>query len=278
MQNNPLAKHFRQPQLYIQLPSKGKYYPPGTLEMPVTKELPVYPMTAKDELSFMTPDALLNGQGTVDVIQSCIPNIKDAWAMPTLDLDAVLIAIRQATYGNNMEFTSVCPHCNEQSEQVLDLSQLTGTINPANFDEPLEYKGLTFFFKPADYRGFNETSKENFEQQRILKVAADSELDDDTKTTQFQMLFMKLMELTVSQVTNSISAIKTADGVTVTEKEFINDFFQNCDKATWTAVKNKIEELNKQSKMQELDIVCDNDECSKQYKSPLLFENSNFFG
>ena len=82
MQNNPLAKHFRQPQLYIQLPSKGKYYPPGTLEMPVTKELPVYPMTAKDELSFMTPDALLNGQGTVDVIQSCIPNIKDAWAMP----------------------------------------------------------------------------------------------------------------------------------------------------------------------------------------------------
>lgn len=278
MQNNPLAKHFRQPQLYIQLPSKGKYYPQGALDMPVTKELPVYPMTARDELSFMTPDALLNGQSTVDVIQSCIPNIKNAWAMPTIDLDAVLIAIRQATYGNNMEFTSICPHCSEKSEQVLDLSKLTGTVNPANFDEPLQYQGLTFFFKPADYKGFNEASKENFEQQRILRVAADAELDQDTKTAQFQMLFMKLMELTVSQITNSVSAIKTAEGATVTEKEFINEFFKNCDKATWTAVKNKIEELNKQSKMQELDIICDNDQCGKHYKSPLLFENSSFFG
>ena len=31
-----------------------------------------------DEITFKTPDALLNGQATVDVIQSCIPNIKDA--------------------------------------------------------------------------------------------------------------------------------------------------------------------------------------------------------
>ena len=277
MQNNPLSKHFRQPQLYIQLPSNGKYYPPGTLDMPVTKEIPVYPMTARDELSFMTPDALLNGQSTVDVIQSCVPNIKNAWVMPTTDLDTVLIAIRQATYGNQMEFTSVCPHCTTQNENTVNLAELTGTINPADYETPLEHKDLLFFFKPADYKGFNDISKENFEQQRILRLTTDTELDDDTKTVQFQMLFKKLMEFTVAQITNSIAAIRSGTD-TVTDPAFINDFFQNCDKETWSVVKNHLEILNSQSRMQELDLVCENDDCAKPYKSPLLFETSNFFG
>jgi hypothetical protein len=34
-------------------------------------------MTAKDELMFKTPDALLNGQSTVEVVKSCIPAIQD---------------------------------------------------------------------------------------------------------------------------------------------------------------------------------------------------------
>ena len=117
---NPLAKHFRQPQLYLKLPSQGKWYPQGSIDMPVTGELPVYPMTAKDELILQTPDALLNGQSTVEVIQSCVPSIKDAWKMPSIDLDAVLIAIRQATYGPGMDFFSVCPHCQRKNENTVE--------------------------------------------------------------------------------------------------------------------------------------------------------------
>ena len=39
-----------------------------------------------------TPDALVNGETTVEVIQSCMPNIKDAWKIPVIDLDVILIA------------------------------------------------------------------------------------------------------------------------------------------------------------------------------------------
>ncbi len=97
--SNPLAKHFRQPKLYVNLPSGGMFYPQGSLEPTETGEFPVYAMTAKDELMFKTPDALLNGQSTVSVIQSCIPNIKNAWHIPSIDIDAILVAIRMATYG-----------------------------------------------------------------------------------------------------------------------------------------------------------------------------------
>ena len=80
-ESNPLSKYFRQSKLYISLPSQGKHYPAGAIDFPESGEVEVYSMTAKDELLFKTPDALLNGQATVDVIQSCIPAIKDVQAI-----------------------------------------------------------------------------------------------------------------------------------------------------------------------------------------------------
>ena len=92
---NPLNKYFRQASVFITLPSAGQYWPEGTLVMPETGQLPVYPMTTRDEITLKTPDALMNGTGMVEVIQSCCPNIKNAWEMPSVDVDTVLIAVRK---------------------------------------------------------------------------------------------------------------------------------------------------------------------------------------
>ena len=99
---NPLNKYFRQAAIHITLPSNGDY-PPHVITPSATGEFPVMPMTAKDEIKFKTPDALMNGQGVVDVIQSCCPDIKDAWQIRSHDLDTILIAIRIATYGERAE-------------------------------------------------------------------------------------------------------------------------------------------------------------------------------
>lgn len=96
---NPLSQWFRQPKVYIKLPSNGEFYPHGALDKSANGEYPVYAMNAKDELMFKTPDALLTGQSTVEVIKSCIPAIQDPWSMPSIDLDVALVAIRIATYG-----------------------------------------------------------------------------------------------------------------------------------------------------------------------------------
>ena len=56
---NPLKKYYRQPKQFIRLPSGYKYYPEGAIEVSESGEIAVYPMTAKDELIFKTPDALL---------------------------------------------------------------------------------------------------------------------------------------------------------------------------------------------------------------------------
>jgi hypothetical protein len=77
--NNPLRQYFRQPAIYIKLPSGGKYYADSAIDFPVNGDIPVFPMTVKDELTLKTPDALLSGESTVKVIESCCATIKDAW-------------------------------------------------------------------------------------------------------------------------------------------------------------------------------------------------------
>ena len=106
---NPLQKYFRQPKIYLSLPSQGQYYDNNSIDLLENNEYPVYAMTAKDELTMKTPDALLNGAATVEIVKSCIPNIVNPWAMPSIDLDAILIAIRVATYGETMEITTKIP-------------------------------------------------------------------------------------------------------------------------------------------------------------------------
>ena len=117
---NPLNKYFRQPAIYVSLPS-GSNYSHQVVTPTETGELGVMPMTAKDEIRFKTPDALMNGQGVVDVIQSCVPNIKNAWEIKSYDLDTILVAIRIATYGETMEINFTVPVANEKVAHTINL-------------------------------------------------------------------------------------------------------------------------------------------------------------
>ena len=123
---NPLAGWMRQPKIFIRLPSNGEYWPNGSLQSTETGEYPVYSMTAKDELMLKVPDALMNGQAVVDVIQNCMPNIKNAWNIPNLDLDVILIAIRIATYGEKMTVPISVGDYN--SDYSVDLRMVNDTL------------------------------------------------------------------------------------------------------------------------------------------------------
>ena len=111
LENNPLKQYFRRPSIYFKLPSGGKYYDASVVTIPENGELPVYPMTAIDEITTKTPDALYNGTGMADIIKSCIPAINNPWAINSIDLDAILVAVKVASGGNDLTLTSECPAC-----------------------------------------------------------------------------------------------------------------------------------------------------------------------
>jgi|694.fasta_scaffold06419_3 hypothetical protein len=279
---NPLRQYFRQPQIYIKLPSKGRFYPTGSLEMPPNNELAVFSMTAKDEILFKTPDALMNGQGTVEVIHSCIPSIKNAWEIPMVDLDTILISIRQATYGNSMEFFSICPHCKNKNEHAINLSAIIDKFNVCpDYDTTIKINDLEFYLKPQNYKTYNNLSMKLYEQQRLLAIVGDEKISEDEKTKQFTELFNRLLTLTVDNLSKAVSAIKINANNTeqvVTNEALIQEFFTNCEKNIWETVKQRIETINKEIEQQKVvKLICQNEECEKEYTTELNFETSHFF-
>lgn len=278
--SNPLKKYFRQPKLYLTLPSKGKFYPEGVLEVSETGEYPVYSMTAKDELSFKTPDALVNGQSTVDVIQSCVPAIKDAWKMPSLDLDAVLIAIRAATYGDMMTITTRVPVINEEREFQADLNMLLEQLFRVDFDDTIYVDELTIKIRPLTYKEFTQNALKTFEEQRVFAIVNDTDMSEQEKLTRFNQSFKTLTELTVGMIISSIVSIQVGEEV-VTNHIQIKEFIENADKKFYKKVTEHIEQEKGKFGIKPLSVKSDAEDVEKgapeTYEVPITFDQSNFF-
>lgn len=272
---NPLAGHFRQPAIYLKLPSRGRWWGENALNMPANGELPVYPMTAKDEIVLRTPDALLNGQGMVDVIKSCCPNIIDPWLMPSVDIDSVLIAIRIATYGNNMNFDSKCAHCSEENTHEVDLGGTLSGLQTPDYNQIVEYKHLKIKLKPQHYLKVNQTNMVEFEEQKIINALNDPGLDADIKAAQISESVNRLLKLSLDSCAHSTDYIEIEDGTRVTDTDFILEYYQNAESGVIKALRDKVAEFVKISKPQALELVCQS--CTKSYPVDLTFDYSNFF-
>lgn len=271
---NPLFKHFRQPAIYIRLPSHGQYWPENAIDIPHTGDIPVYPMTVKDEITLKTPDALMNGAGVVEVIQSCCPNIKDAWKAPLCDLDKILIGIRIASYGPEMDITTTCPHCKEENSNTVDLRLLIDSIQDPVYAD-VQCDELTFKLKPQTFDAINQSNIIQFEQTKLLDTISNSELSDEEKKQYFDQIFPRLTELNVMTVVNSIESITTSDGTAVTDQKYIKEFIDNCDRTVYTTIKDTANKYAEQTRLEELKITCS--ECSASYITDLRFDQANFF-
>jgi len=273
---NPLSRFFRQPVVYIKLPSDGNYYPIGAVEMPVNRELPVFPMTAMDEITYRTADALFNGTAVVNVIQSCIPNIKDAWAIPSMDLDTILIAIRIASYGHGMQFDSNCPHCQNENTFSLDLRTVMDNIRTSDYSQPVSTGDLEIYFRPLSYAEVNQNSMLQFEDQKMLEMLPNSDLSEEEKIRRINDAFIKLSKLTMNALSRSISMIRI-NNETVVEPHYILEFVENAPREIFDRIREHVVQLRANSELKPLNITCQNPDCLKQYETPFTLDVSNFF-
>ena len=279
-EENPLSSYFRQAKIYLTLPSGGKYYPENCLDMPESGELPVMPMTAKDELALKTPDALLSGQATVDLIESCIPNIKNAWGMPSLDIDACLIAIRIASYGEHMTITAKAPNTKTDQDYTIDLRQLLDRYTQANFEDTYVTGDMTVTVRPLSYKEFSKVSMQTFEEQRIFSLVNNDQIDEDEKLKQFNTTFNKLRDITLGMVINSVVSIQVGDNV-VTDRNHIVEFLENTDKAFFKSLSDHIEKQKQAFTVPPMKVEAN--ELQKEegapdtFEVPIVFDQANFF-
>jgi hypothetical protein len=274
MSNNPLRQYFRQPAIYVKLPSKGQFYPQGAINMPANGELPVYPMTAIDEITYRTPDALFNGQATVNVLQSCVPDIKDVWSTPVMDIDTLLISIRIASYGHDMEFSTKCPKCQNECEHVIDLRSVLDKMRTPDYNKSLKSGDLEIFFRPMTYKNVNDNNAMQFENQKLLQMLPDADVAENEKISALGAAFKRITEVTIHALAQSIAAVKTPQAL-VSESEYIEELLKNCDRELFNRIRDHIVNLKSQTEMAPMQLTCP--ECKNQYEQAITLDMSSFF-
>ncbi len=278
---NPLNKYFRQASIYISLPS-GTNYPPHVITPSQTGELGVMPMTAKDEIRFKTPDALMNGQGVVDVIQSCVPDIKDAWQIKSYDLDTILVAIRIATYGETMDINFQVPVTNEDVSHTVNLPAVLDELRSTKVDSHIMLDdGLKITVRPLTYKDMTSTSLQTFQQQKMYTAIQDSQLADEEKAKRFNQAFKTLTDLNASILLKNINSITMTDGTEITDPTHIKEFVDNANATLIKEIEGKLTTLRGQGAVKPLKMKATEEQIKKgvpaTYEVPVTFDTSNFF-
>lgn len=284
--SNPLSSFMRQPKIFIRLPSNGEFWEKDSLHKTENGEYPIYSMTAKDELMLKIPDAVMSGQAVVDVIQHCVPNVKNAWLLPSIDLDAILIAIRIATYGEKMNTPLNIGTELESLEYQVDLrTVLDSLMNQVTWEPAIQInENITVFVKPVNYKQLSESALKTFETQKIIQVANDASMSEEEKLKIFKDSFSKLTEVTIGMVQNSIYRIDTPAGSTVNPAH-IKEFIENSDKEIFNAIQQHLDKLRDINTIKPLKVPVSDLMREKGYTGtdefievPLVFDPSTFFG
>lgn len=273
--SNPLQKYFRQPKIYMALPSKGLFYPPGAL-LGDYNNVPIFGMTGMDEIIMKTPDALFNGEATTKVIESCCPYIEDASVIPSTDVDALLVGIRIATYGGEMELNHSCPSCKAENEFVVDLQKILDYYSSITFDGKINVDDLTITIRPLSYAEVTNFNMENFKLQKMLYQLSKAEAaEDDTRAQEVNdSIYKRISEMQVELFLISIDNIQVNDE-TVTDADTIAEWLQNSDRKFFKSIKDKLEFNKTAWNMPKQHVTCS--ACSHQTDVEVTLDQANFF-
>ena len=269
---NPLKKHFRQPKVFVNLPSKGLYNQPGTLTgEPV--QVPIYGMTGMDEILLKTPDALLTGESTVRVIESCCPTIKNASDLCLLDLDLMLVAIRIATYGNTMTVSHSCPNCEAVNDYDIELGSFIEHFNQCEYDNKIVLKDLSIKIRPLSYKSWSEFQVKNFGAQRQLQQAI-TLTNEEEQTKIVTSLFEQISQMQNEMIMLQLESVQTSDA-TVTEAEFLQEWLVNSESSVFDAIRDQIDKNRKTWDLPKIAVVCN--ECAHNHDITINMDQSSFF-
>jgi len=270
-----LYQHGRQPKIYIDLPSKGKYYDETVIQDQQYTEIPVFGMNTMDELMLKTPDALFSGEATASIIKSCIPHIKDPWRIVSFDLDHLLIAIRIATSGETLEFTTSCNHCATESDYTVNIVDWLDIFRNKNLVYEHTIKGLQIILKPLTYRIATEHAKEIYKIQREFQTLNLSQqtAESEQRLTQLNKMMNSLnLEMTISHV----AAISNTEEIEK-DNSIIAEFLKNTEADFYKQLSTHVKDMNNQWTLPSLKLKCINPECDKQFEKAMNMDYSSFF-
>ena len=273
--NNPLIAAYRKPAVYISLPSQGKYYK-NKPKLSVDNELAIFPMTARDELVTKTPDALFNGEATVSMINSCCPDIQDPNEMPVNDLMAVLIGIRIASYGSDIDIDAQCPNCEHMNQLSVNSNAILATLKPNETPEVTELaNGFRVKCKPYTLRDRTTLQVQQIKQRKLIESLSDARLSDEEREAKFGKTFVELADITVGLIANCIDSVMIPGNETIDDVAQILEWLKSITKKDYDSIKSTVEGLSNSGVNSNFNAKCQS--CGHDWKTAVDLDMANFF-
>lgn len=276
-QTNPLASYFRGEPTYIKLPSGGYYCQPGDIEPTPTGEIPVYPMTTADELLLKSPDSLLNGQSVANIIKSCAPNIKNAFNLSVADIEAILLAIKQVTYGDQIDYETTCPNCKTVNEFGTSIEYILSCVDTIEPENKITLKNnLNVMVRPHTYASSVKIALLSFNETKFLHMLTQEDLTDEEKSEKAAISYKKAINLTIEIVADSIIGVYDKDDKLITEDpKFILEWVKNLNRADAKKIEDGVKKLTEKGLKKDFELECKN--CNHVWTTKIEFDPSIFF-
>ena len=194
------------PTEFVELPSKGKFYPPGhPLHNQPTIE--IKQMTAKEE-DILTSRSLLKQGVAIDrVIQSIIIDRSiDATSLLVGDKNALIIASRVSGYGNIYTTAVTCPACGTQQDYSFDLN--IANITNGDYNENVHDNNDGTFNVTLPMSSLNVRFKllNGYDEKRISNNATTKgNRPDNMISTQIRAMLVSVNDNTEPEALNYVS-------------------------------------------------------------------------
>ena len=279
--NNPLKQYFRQPSLYMKLPTLGRWYQKTDVNLTDDQEISVYGLTAIDEIMLNTPDAMLNGKALENVISNCVPEVKNVKKLLLPDLETLFLAIKVATSQGKYDIDRNCPSCNHENNFEVNCQSLLDTMSYiADSDTMVQINDdLIVHVKPYSFEMRQLFLLKEFEEEKALKAIDDSnqELNEFDRASILASSIERLSKITFDLVSRSIDKIvMIKQNITVSDPAHISEWLTSINKQQADSVMKAVNELNSVGVDKVIDAQCT--ECQHEWKETLNFDPVSFFG
>ena len=253
--NKPI---FNRPILYLSLLSEQV--------LDVNGNHPVYSSVVADEFTVRTPDALLNGMATTELIQNCCPDFINPRKLNLCDIQHLLASIKIASQGDNLEVLLRCPHCSATDPYEINLQMVTPFLNAKKWFTPLKIGELVITFRSPTYEEFTKFSLEEFKLSKQLYQLSTLNSTENYNDIVASLLDQRI-KLNLNFQTLCISSIIINDTNTVVNHKYITEWFDRCDLSIQRQIIDYLDSAKKEYELKNFSIDCS--ECKKNFIVPI---------
>ena len=293
------------PDITVSLPTLGRWYYEYDPETETVhqntilkegcnvEEITVKVIGLLAEMNYKDPFLLVTGQSMPKLLNHVCPEILNPSQLSEVDIEAILLAARIASYGNEMRLEHKCSQkikggkeCDETNTINVDLQQFIMKYAPFDkkyFDEyelKLERLGQTVMLRPPPYQDIVNYQKGSIINENKLKgfgdVTPEALLMESSTAEQYSKIMESNGEMAADSIASCVLYVVGRDGGKHWDREDIKSYIRGIPSEEVDQIRDRIKKVGKVlGELSRLEYTCS--KCKKKNVLSLHMDPQRLF-